>query len=274
MRSILNTQTGHRRLAAVAVVAFMHFVIPDAASAEGPAIELSTGFDYSSGDYGTGVDTDILYIPVTARYETGSWIVGLTVPYIQIESDGEVVGGTDSPIVTKKKKKNVTGSERTTDSGLGDIVGALTYNILPGADGNPVVDLVGKVKVPTASEDDGLGTGEFDYTAQVDLSHSWGKFSPFATLGYRIIGEPSGTDLDNIFMLSLGSGYRISEQWSGGLALDYRQATTSAADDPLEVSPHVTWTLNDSLAVDLYALFGLSEGSPDNGGGLQFTVTF
>jgi hypothetical protein len=72
MRSILNTQTGHRRLAAVAVVAFMHFVIPDAASAEGPAIELSTGFDYSSGHYGTGVDTDILFIPVTGRYETGS----------------------------------------------------------------------------------------------------------------------------------------------------------------------------------------------------------
>lgn len=211
-----TTRTGPRRPAPVALVALMLTAAPGAALAQDAVVKLSTGFDYSTGDYGTGVDTDILYVPVTARYETGSWIVGLTVPYVQIESDGEVVGGTDGAIVTKKKKSGVTGSERSTDPGLGDIVGAVTYNILPGTGRKPVVDLVGKVKFPTASEGDGLGTGEFDYTAQVDLSQSFGRFSPFTTLGYRIMGEPSGTDLDNIFLMSAGGGYELSKRWSGG----------------------------------------------------------
>lgn len=32
--------------------------------------------------------------------------------------------------------------------------------------------------------------------------------------------------------------------------------------------------MTDSLALDLYALFGLSDGSPDSGGGMQLKVTF
>ncbi len=56
--------------------------------------------------------------------------------------------------------------------------------------------------------------------------------------------------------------------------MDYRQATTSTADGALEMSPYVTWGLSDSFGLNLYGLLGLSDGSPDVGGGLQLSLKF
>ena len=69
------------------------------------AFKFTTGVDYTSGDYGTGSDTNILFIPFTAKYEHGAWFGGVTIPYIRIESDGSVVGGADGTVITKKNGK-------------------------------------------------------------------------------------------------------------------------------------------------------------------------
>ena len=246
------------------------------ADAQDTALKLGLGANYSTGDYGTGQDVDIWSVPFSANFETGRWILGLTVPYISITSAGDVVGGTDAPVVTKKKKTKTTGGvvDRTTESGLGDIVGSVGYAVLAGGDNTPLVELTGKVKFPTASESKSLGTGEFDYTAQVDFSQDFGKVTPFATLGYRIMGDPAGTDLDNIFLASAGAVYAFNDHVSAGAALDYRQATTSSADDSVAFSSYVSWGLSDHLALDFHVMFGLSDGSPDSGGGLQLTITF
>ena len=194
---------------------------------------------------------------------------GLKIPFISITSTGEVVGGTDGPIVTRKKK-----AARSTESGLGDIVASAGYAVLSGNAGMLLLDVSGLIKIPTASEGDGLGTGEFDYTAQLDLSREFGKFTPFGTLGYRFIGEPSGTDLDNIFFASLGAAFAFNRRFSTGLALDYSQATTSGTDDALEVSPFFAWNVTKRWGLNIYGLIGLSDGSPDSGGGVEVTATF
>ena len=138
----------------------------------------------------------------------------------------------------------------------------------------PLLEITGKVKIPTASESKSLGTGEFDYTAQLDLSQNFGQVTPFGTLGYRILGDPSGVDLDNIFFATVGAGYAFNNRVSAGLALDYSQATTSGADDAVEVSPYVSWALTDRWGLLFYGLVGLSDGSPDSGGGVQLKATF
>ncbi len=264
----------HRQL--FGAVIFVAMLAAGTTHAQDAALKLGVGASFSTGDYGIGQDTDIWYVPLTASFETGRWNLGLTVPYISITGTGDVVGGTGAPVVTKKeKKKDPAGTaDRTTQSGLGDVVGSVGYALLSGNDGMPLVELTGKVKFPTASESQNLGTGEFDYTAQLDLSQTFGKVTPFATLGYRIMGDPEGVDLDNIFLVSVGAVYEFSDHLSAGLVLDYGQATTSNADDAVEMSPFVSWSLNDRLALDIYGLFGFSDGSPDSGGGFQLTVTF
>ena len=53
-----------------------------AVHAEG--MTLSTGFDYTSGKYGGATETNIRYVPLIAKYDTGPWALKLTVPYIHI----------------------------------------------------------------------------------------------------------------------------------------------------------------------------------------------
>ncbi len=267
-----------QRFAAMVLIAVLAMVTANAAgtaNAQDSGIKLSVGADYSTGEYGTGKDVDIFSVPVTASFETGRWNLGLTVPYIRITSEGDVVGGTGAPVVTKKKKTATGGTvDRTTESGLGDIVASAGYALNMGGDGLPFVELVGKVKFPTASASKSLGTGEFDYTVQLDFSQAFGRITPFATLGYRISGDPDGVELDNIFIASAGAGVTLGDRLGAGLAVDYRQATTSTADDALEISPYVSWSLTDSAALNIYGVLGLSDGSPDSSGGLQLSVKF
>ena len=76
---------------------------------------MSTGFDYSTGKYGTATSTNILYIPVIAKYETDSLTLKLTVPYIRVTGTGNVVRGIGS------FGNAITGTTSTTQSGLGDV---------------------------------------------------------------------------------------------------------------------------------------------------------
>lgn len=255
-----------RALAAAALLALA--AAPASAGHGKPGFSLTTGFDYTTGDYGAAADTDILYVPVTVEYETGPWRAGVTVPYISIKGPGNVVGGTDGAIVTGTGG----GTTRRTSEGIGDVVLSATY-ALPMTDQKlPLIELTGKIKLPTADEDEGLGTGEFDLTGQVDVSKKIGRLTPFGTLGYQFIGEPAGTDLDNIFLFSLGAGYEISERLSAGLIFDYRQAASKAAEDPVELTPYVAWQASERLSLNAYLVLGLSDGSPDHGFGVQFTA--
>jgi hypothetical protein len=54
---------------------------------------LSVGMDHGSGDYALAKDTDILYLPVSLRYERFSWRVTVTLSYLRITGPGGVIGG-------------------------------------------------------------------------------------------------------------------------------------------------------------------------------------
>lgn len=231
---------------------------------------LATGFEYSSGDYGAAFDTDILYVPLTAKYENELFQFRVTVPYIRIEGPGAVLGGADGGVVVGPGGPGVT-----TESGLGDIILAATLNLYPDRDSPlPYVELTGKVKLPTADEDDGLGTGETDYTIQADIFKSFGPFTPFGTVGYRFRGDPPGFELNNSLLLSAGGVFKANDHFSFGGVYDYREASSVFSEDASEVTPFVVVKPTDQWAITGYGVFGLSDGSPDAGGGLQIRRAF
>jgi hypothetical protein len=91
-------------------------------------------------------------------------------------------------------------------------------------------------------------------------------------LGYRFLGDPDGVDLKNQILLGVGAGVDLSRSLTMGLALDYRSSSTGDADDPLEASPYFTWKLAPAFKINVYGLLGLSDGSPDYGGGLKLIL--
>jgi len=98
--------------------------------------------------------------------------------------------------------------------------------------------------------------------------------TPFVTLGYRFLGDPPGIDLDDVVLFSLGAGYKISDDFSGGLVFDYRQASVATSDDSLELSPYLVWKPFERWGLNVYGIVGLSDGSPNHGGGVQISHTW
>jgi hypothetical protein len=64
-----------------------------------------------------------------------------------------------------------------------------------------------------------------------------------------------------------------SESLIGGAALDYRTSSSDQSDDPLELTPYLVWKVSRSMKFNLYAVLGLSDGSPDYGGGARLIVS-
>lgn len=234
-------------------------------------LTLSTGLDYSSGKYGSTASTDILYLPLTMKYESGKSTFKATLPYLRVTAPS---GGT---IVTVDGNGQViySGSgPRATEEGLGDMTFSYSYSLFEQPRNGFLVDLIGKFKLATADEAKGLGSGKNDLSAQVDLYYLAGSLSPFMTLGYRMPGSPTGLTLRDLWYGTLGLGYRVSPENSVGLMWDLRQASRSGGKSANEMTLYWVHKLAPDLKLQIYAAHGFSDASADQGLGLMVLKTF
>src|SRR3569623_3541729 len=123
---------------------------------------VGTGYNYSSGTYGTSTTTDITSIPLVATYDKGPWTMRLTVPYIRITGASDVLPGVG-------RARASAAPTVSTQSGLGDVVASGTYNFFNDAASQIGADITGKIKFGTADKDKNLGTGKNDYGTQLDV---------------------------------------------------------------------------------------------------------
>src|SRR5438128_9315319 len=176
-----------------------------------PRVKLSTSVNYSVGDYGTGKDTTIVYVPFTlgVRPLDRFWL-SVTVPFIYQDTQNVVLTGGGVASRKEQKGKLAQPARATTESGLGDVLLKASVVVVEERDLIPEITPYLKIKFPTADENRGLGTGEFDETLGVDLSKRLvdGLFG-YVSLAYTFIGSPPGSDLSNSFGWSVGAAYAV-----------------------------------------------------------------
>ena len=222
-----------------------------------PKWQTGFSFSYLTGDYGESEDTDIYYgaLNVKRYYEIGD--VTLTVPYLNISSDGATfVGG---------EVEAISGGD--SGSGLGDIILKGRYYAVEQDGPIPFIDLVGSIKFPTADEDEGLGTGETDFTWMVEIARrledkDWIALGEF---GYTFVGEPSGYDADNRWLYSIGLAHELDSQITVSGYIDGRTAIFPGNDDPLSILLIGEYKFTTDLRFDTLLEFGLNDGAPDFG---------
>ena len=230
-----------------------------ASALEDVTLSLSTGYDYSSGDYGDTEETTITFVPFTAQLELDAWTVKVSTSWLEIDGPGSLVADGD-----------VVPGTSTGASGMGDTNFTLAYLIYPFIDNGPFVELSGKVKVPTADETKGLGSGETDVTGMASLFQKVGdSVTLFADAGYRSRGSSDLYDLENGFIGALGGSYKFSDVTTAGLMFNYRQAATETGEDPMDLTPYVTLKPWENWVVNTYATIGLSDASPESGFGIM-----
>ncbi|MEI6705463.1 MAG: transporter, partial [Deltaproteobacteria bacterium] len=130
------------------------------------------------------------------------------------------------------------------------------------------------IKTPTASVSDGLGTGEFDFGGGFDLSKWFGDLHLAGEVLYNYQGRVSGFDLNNYVSYSGMVGYQITESIRPMLVLKGATAPSAYSEDLLEARARVIWSLTDKTSLDMYGSRGITDSSPDYGGGISVIYSF
>lgn len=219
---------------------------------------LGLGAYYAKGNFGQDSETIIRYTPVTLEHDTGRWGLQLLLPRLEVEGPGTVLlnlGGIS---------RAVASDEITVEQGLGDAVASLVYHFDPLPDQQTFIDLRLDVKLPTADEAKALGTGQADYSLQVDISRQQGAMSYFATAGYTYRGNsPVFQELRNGEFVQLGLAYPLSQRVSVGAIYDYRAAPAAFSSEIHELLPYAAFQLNEQWSFSGVITTGFTDASAD-----------
>ena len=234
-------------------------------AAQEQGITLGAGLHHTDGNYGTPVSTEVTSLAFNARHDSAQWIFKATVPWIRVSGSAGVVPGVG---------RVGGGSVERSASGLGDIVLSATHKTWYDATRQVGLDLTGRIKLGTADETEGLGTGEHDVGLQADAFKSFGQVTGFVGLGYTIFGDAPGFPLRNVFNATFGATYRIDERDTVGLAYDERDRVVRGGAELSEVTLFWTRQVTRGWKSQAYFLVGMEDGSPDWGAGLSLAYAY
>ncbi|HXT00232.1 MAG TPA: transporter [Elusimicrobiota bacterium] len=223
----------------------------------------SAALDYESGDYGTGTRLSTRYVPLTLKRYWGDAYGSFTAPWISETTNGTVTN-VDGRLL--KIRRGRGSSTTTTHSGLGDMILRGGYGILR-EDPQPFdLTAVAKVKLPTASRSDGLGTGEVDEGAGLEFGKKVVEdWTLLADVYYTFIGSPPGTSLKNETAFDFGFSHPLRADLTLTGLYEQSTALVSGESDPQDLRALVDWKLDDLSRLAGGVLVGLSNGSPDYG---------
>jgi len=232
---------------------------------------ISIGYEQSSGNYGSTEETKSTSIPLRIKYTDNAWGFKLSIPYLSVTGDGSVI-----PSGSGSRKASFTGgplSGVSTQSGLGDVVGSVTYSISP-KKSYMYYELATEVKFGTASVKDKLGTGEHDVSLSLYSEYEKRAVKPFWVLGYTVIGDTKTTDFNDVFFITAGINYQMNAKTLMSLSYDYQQATIDGEENAEVMGLSFSRKINKKWLTNFYLTKGLSDSVADTGLGVGLVRKF
>jgi hypothetical protein len=213
---------------------------------------MEAGLYFQSGDYGTEDETRMFYAPFVLGGWYDRFFASLTVPFEVMDFEDTVLSG-------GRRDSNV-------ESGMGDVWLSGGFQLLEGTGMRPYVILQGDVKFPTADEERGLGTGEYDFGGRIQAGWSFGGgFRGYVEAGYGSFGEPSyaAASYEGSCMGGLGAGWEAGRGHEIWVSLRGHTEIEEDTDGALMVYAQYAGPLFSGDRILLIAGLGLADGSPD-----------
>lgn len=210
-------------------------------------LEISGG--YGTGDFGNPIRSNLFYIASAIGYITPNYDISITIPYLFLSSDNN--SGDQSGMMNTK-------------NGIGDIIlrggGSLIKEDIAGFS----IDGALSAKLPTADEKDGLGTGEVDYGAFLDIGKKINNFKISLLPGFIYTGDSGIQKYKDINIYGIGAS-AIFGHTNYYLSYDWRTSMFSQTEDPQFISGGFFHILNTTYSIKGDVSFGLNAGAPDLG---------
>ena len=259
-------------------------------------VQASSGLQYSDGKYGETTSTSALVVPFSVRATFGAWSIRASVPYVMVDgpadvseiiddssgrgtSSGSGSSGSGSGSGTSGRDGSGSGSGGSgggddddpvdlvtadrSESGIGDASIALTYSLDSIGDSPAYVDFTGRVRLPTGSEEDGLGVGATDYVALSEIGWDGEAGGAFVSAGRRFLGAVDDIERVDGWQASVGGWINVSDSAVVGAYYDWRNSSVRDGEDPSSVEAYVSWRLHDAWKVEVNGGVGLSDASAD-----------
>jgi len=266
------------------------------------SIQLSTGADYSSGDFGGTGNTEVLVVPIAARLRLGDWSLRGTLPYLQISGPADVTviaddsGGADGSSsgssssgtgrsATAKAGSDDSGgdsgggsddrggsnsfSDGRQVSGLGDATLSLTRSFNDIADTAFYADVTGRVKFATGKASTGLGVGATDYSLGSELGYVASGGGVYVSAGRRFLGSTANLQRVDGWQGYAGGWVNVGTAIELGAVYSWREASAPLGVDSRDVELSLGMTLGRDWQASVFASHGLSDGRPEYAGGVN-----
>lgn len=231
--------------------------------------QFSTGVDYAQGKYGSANTTEQTSIPLLFKFNGERLTLKASLPYVYIRNVNPGAGGEALPC------GNAATTPQNVD-GFGDLVTTGMLNVV--RSGDWLVDVGGKIKWGTGDADKCLSTGKNDFSAMADISRRFGLATVFGIAGWTKKGDPTfngvKTDYRDPFFGTLGLAYKLADGTSVGASYDYRARLRPTSEAVSEATVFMSHRLSRDIKMQVYAVSGFTNASPDLGGGALVSTTF
>ncbi|HVW22622.1 MAG TPA: hypothetical protein VHC86_15510 [Opitutaceae bacterium] len=224
--------------------------------------KLDSGFGYTRGSYGLNTDTEVWFVPFGVAGDGTDWAFSASTSYLTIKGPAAAVNGIEIIRPTAQA-----------ESGLGDTMVSGSWKVLHEA-GQLQVALTGKVKLPTADYNKGLGTGASDYTLQLDLLQTFGTVTPFGSVGYRWLGSHGVYQLTDGAFFDAGAAFKVEDGTSVGAFYEWDEKIAHGAADASQVTAFFFHKFDAHWSANFYGLAGFTDASPSWGGGFSLMYAF
>lgn len=226
--------------------------------------EVSSGFDYSRGTYGALAPTTISFVPMGIAYHADRWTFSADTGYVRVKGPlayidiADLLGGRAGPSTAPG-----------TTEGVGDTVLGVKYAAYENLGLGLFVDVGGRLRTPTASRSEGLGTGHVGGDLQIDVLKIFGPWSAFANVGYGIRDH---RDVQrNPWSGSLGVGRTLDTKLSVGTFYQWRQSVRRGEPAGHEAFAYASYRFTDRVALTLYGATGFSGEGVDQEIGARYS---
>jgi hypothetical protein len=263
------------------------------------SLRLSTGINYSSGDYGELTNTNVISAPVSLKYKKGNFSIRVSVPFVQVDGPGSLIetpdgsgigggggqgrgrgrggdsggGGSGSGrsggvevIDDDDDNTNVRSKRR----GIGDVVVAATYSL--GFGSGFYLEPSAKVKIPTASTAKRLGTGELDVTTSADIVKEIGSATIYIHGRRKFAGKPTGSNIRSTWGAGAGASISTGDTVTLGADYDWQQSSLAGNQATSDLTGWASFRLNSKINLSTFASTGLNSNSASFSSGLTISI--
>jgi cobalt/nickel transport protein len=152
--------------------------------------------------------------------------------------------------------------EGNRENGMADTEIKLKYRWMDEKNWRPAFTVSGILKIPTASESKGLGSGQTDFGINAILTKTLSKnWAVHFNLGYTFIGEDH---VNNELNYSVAAQFSITDKWAVvGEIVGVNNFNGRHGDDPFSGLIGTYYLITDKIIWDAGVEIGMSKAAPD-----------